>query len=88
MQRDGWKCVQCGQQATEVNHIVPFSVFPPDEKWKANLPSNLESLCLKHHAIITARQRKEFIVLDDPNDTSTSARNRKKKRRRKQGFYY
>lgn len=88
MARDHHKCVECGQPATEVNHIVPFSRFAPDEKWKANMPTNLEALCLKHHAIKTAHQRKEDIVLADPNDTSTSARNRKKQRRRKQGFYY
>ena len=88
LMRDNYKCVECGQPADEVNHIVPFARFSEEEKWKANMPSNLESLCLKHHAIKTAQQRKEDIVLDDPNDRSTSARNRKKKRRRKQGFYY
>lgn len=88
MARDGYRCVQCGQEATEVNHIKPHYLFPPDEILKANLPSNLESLCLKCHAIVTAKQRKDMIVLDDAHDTTTSARNRKKKRRRKQGFYY
>lgn len=85
--RDHGKCVKCGQPATEVNHIVPFGKFPPDEKWRANLPSNLESLCMHDHAVITARQRQDDIIIDDPNDTSTSARNRKKKRLRKQGRY-
>ena len=88
MARDDRKCVRCGQPATEVNHIIPFAEFPEDEKWRANMPDNLEALCLKHHAVETARQRKDWIVLDDPDDRSTTARNRKKKRRRKQGFHY
>lgn len=88
MRRDDRRCVKCGQPATEVNHIVPFSEFGPGEKWQANVMSNLEALCLKHHAIETAKQRKNAIILDDPDDRSTSARNRKKKRRRKSGFHY
>lgn len=88
MARDNYSCVKCGQPATEVNHIVPHSSFEPENYHKANMPSNLEALCLKCHAVITAKQRKNMIVLDDVNDTSTSARNRKKKRRRKQGFHY
>jgi 5-methylcytosine-specific restriction endonuclease McrA len=88
MARDKHSCVKCGQPASEVNHIKQLSLFPLDERWKANLPSNLEALCLKHHAIITAQQRKDAIVLDDPDDTSTSARNRKKKRMRKAGYHF
>lgn len=86
--RDNYKCVKCGGKATEVNHIVPFGKFPPDEKWKANLPGNLESLCIKDHAVITRKQRRDNIQPNESYDFSTSARNRKKKRRRKQGFYY
>ena len=87
-QRDGNVCAQCGQPAHEVDHILELDEFAPDDKWKANLPSNLQLLCFHHHAVKTARYRKEKIDLGDPDDTSTSARNRKKKRRRQQGFHY
>lgn len=87
-QRDGYRCVRCGAPAHEVNHIQELSSFAPEDKWRANLPSNLETLCFQHHAQETARYRKEQIILDDPDDTSTSARNRKRKRMRKQGFYF
>ena len=86
--RDNYKCVECGQPATEVNHIIPFASFPPDEKARANSLTNLESLCMKDHAVKTAKQRKDWIIVADPADFSTSARNRKKKRMRKRGFYY
>lgn len=86
--RDNYKCVECGQPATEVNHIIPFASFPPEEKARANSLTNLESLCMKDHAVKTAKQRKDWIIVDDPDDFSTSARNRKKKRMRKRGFYY
>lgn len=87
-QRDNYKCVICGSPAKEVDHIDELASFEPEDKWRANLPSNLQTLCFHHHAVKTARFRKEAIVLDDPDDTSTTARNRKKKRRRKQGFHY
>lgn len=70
----------CTQSAHEVDHIVEVNEFAPDEKWKANLPSNLQVLCFKHHLMKTNEYRKSLIDLGDPNDTSTSARNRKKKR--------
>jgi 5-methylcytosine-specific restriction endonuclease McrA len=86
--RFGRKCAICGQFAIEVDHIVEMAEFAPEDKWRANLPSNLQLLCFQHHAEKTAKYRRDKIVLDDPDDTSTSARNRKKKRRRKNGIYY
>lgn len=86
LERDNHKCVKCGARAEEVNHIVAFSSFAPEDKWKANMASNLESLCRSCHKEITNEQRREWIVVDDMYDFSTSARNRKKKRRRKYGL--
>lgn len=86
--RDNHKCVRCGGPATEVNHIIPFSTFSPESQPKANLPDNLESLCMSCHAVETKKQRIAGIQPDDTFDFSTSARNRKKKRRRKQGYHY
>ena len=86
--RDNYKCVKCGGPAVEVHHIVAFGTFSPENQHKANLPDNLESLCIACHAVETKRQRIEGIQPDDTFDFSTSARNRKKKRRRKQGYYY
>lgn len=84
----GFKCAICGSYATEIDHIEELDTFAPDEKWKANLLSNLQLLCFHHHSVKTARYRKSKIDVGDPNDRSTSARNRKKKRRRAQGFHY
>lgn len=77
----------CRAEAFEVDHIVELNEFPEEEKWRANLQSNLQVLCFYHHQIKTAEYRKSKIDVGDPNDRSTSARNRKKKRRRAQGFY-
>lgn len=85
--RMGNVCAECNEAAYEVDHIVELNEFPDDEKWKADLPSNLQLLCYEHHLKKTNRYRKEQIVLSDPNDYSTSARNRKKKRRRKMGYW-
>lgn len=82
------KCSRCGKEAYEVDHIVELNEFADDEKWKANLPSNLQLLCYYCHLEKTNEYKKSKIELKDPNDYSTSARNRKKQRRRKQGFYY
>ena len=87
-QRDGGVCAVCGSPANEVDHIVELNEFAPDDKWKANLPGNLQLLCFHHHTLKTVQYGKTQISIDDPDDTSTSARNRKKKRRRQQGFYY
>lgn len=73
----------CSNPAHEVDHIVELNEFPPDEKWKANLPSNLQVLCFQHHLLKTNAYRKSLISEGDPNDRSTSARNRKKKRMKK-----
>lgn len=86
--RNGNICAECGAPAYEIDHIVELSEFAPEDKWKANLPSNLQLLCYDHHLRKTNEFRKEQIVLKDPNDQRTSARNRKKQRRRKRGFYY
>lgn len=86
--RAGNVCAECNEYAYEVDHIIELNEFPEDEKWKADLPSNLQLLCYEHHLRKTNQYKKDQIVLRDPNDYSTSARSRKKSRRRKQGFYY
>lgn len=47
LQRDGYKCVKCGQIASEVDHIKPIQT--PDG-WELRLDyDNLQSLCLDCH---------------------------------------
>ena len=86
--RAGNVCAECNQPAYEVDHIVEIHEFPDGDKWKADLPSNLQLLCYEHHLQKTNRYKRDKIVLKDHSDYSTSARNRKKQRRRKLGFYY
>ena len=41
--RDGYLCLECGQPAQHVDHIVPV------EKGGSDALSNLQSLCAKHN---------------------------------------
>ena len=44
---DGFRCVKCGQIASEVDHIKPIQT---DEGWELRYNfDNLQSLCLKCH---------------------------------------
>ena len=45
LKRDNYKCLQCGEKADQVHHIVPVCVNP-DLEFEM---SNLESRCLKCH---------------------------------------
>jgi hypothetical protein len=57
LKRDGFKCLECGMNNDEhmekygnglhVNHIHPFHNFT--DYRKANVLSNLETLCVSHH---------------------------------------
>lgn len=46
-------CVRCGEWATDVDHIVPRRIAPE----RRLDPSNLQSLCKRHHS--GAKQREE-----------------------------
>jgi 5-methylcytosine-specific restriction protein A len=46
-------CVQCGKQATDVDHINPISSYPALRL----APSNLRSLCHACHSARTARDQ-------------------------------
>lgn len=46
-------CVRCGDWATDVDHIVPRRIAPE----RRLDPSNLQSLCKRHHS--GAKQREE-----------------------------
>lgn len=83
-----FECAECGGYAVEIDHIIEMIDFAPEDRWMANLPSNLQLLCYDHHLKKTANFRKSRIDVGDPNDRSTTARNRKKKRMRSRGFYY
>lgn len=47
LQRDGWRCVRCGNIATEVDHIIPIQ--QPDGWDKRFDVDNLQSLCTRCH---------------------------------------
>jgi 5-methylcytosine-specific restriction enzyme A len=42
LERDGYRCVICGQPANVVDHIIPRSAGGTDD------PANLQSLCTYH----------------------------------------
>lgn len=92
LERYDYTCVQCGLQGNQVDHIIPLEDFSPGQKHRANVLSNLQVLCDKHHKEKTRKQLRDKAEegLGHVNffDTSTSARNRKKKRRRAQGIWY
>lgn len=50
LKRDGWKCDLCGDPATEVDHIVPFT------EGGRSTPSNLRAICRPCHASKSARE--------------------------------
>lgn len=51
--RDNYTCQRCGEQHQEgmktwpVDHIIPWRCF--EDKWSANDPSNLATLCPRCH---------------------------------------
>jgi hypothetical protein len=50
LQRDGGRCCVCGKTSSIVHHVVPFRLF---NNWsEANLESNLQTLCSKHHTSV------------------------------------
>lgn len=83
-----YRCAVCGEKANQVDHIRELNEFPPDKKYLANMLSNLQLLCDKHHEEKTNTYRTSLVEEPDYFDYSTSGRNRKKKRRKRQGFYY
>lgn len=92
--RDEHQCVECGRPTEIVDHIVPLSEFDFNERWKANLPSNLQLLCESHHNNKTTDEKRakheepEFDPLASMRDRSVSNRARKKARSRAKGIYY
>lgn len=47
IQDDGYKCLECGEFATEVDHIIPIQT---PEGWDLRFDwSNLQSLCVNCH---------------------------------------
>jgi len=47
LQEDGYRCVKCGEFATEVDHIIPIQT--PDG-WERRFDlSNTQSLCIRCH---------------------------------------
>jgi 5-methylcytosine-specific restriction endonuclease McrA len=54
--RDGHVCRRCGKSQQEngrrlsVDHIIPWRIFPEDQKVQANEDSNLASLCTSCHS--------------------------------------
>lgn len=58
LQDDGYKCVECGAIASEVDHIVPIQT---PEGWELRLDyNNTRSLCLTCHN----KKHKRFIKKD------------------------
>lgn len=84
--RDSHRCAICGEYANEVDHIVELSTFDYSEVWKANLPSNLQLLCEKHHKEKTKNFRKSQIPTFVTYDPTISPRANKKKRMKAEGY--
>lgn len=84
--RDNHSCAVCGERANDVDHIQELSTFSHEDLWKANLPSNLQLLCDKHHK----KKNKEFAKEKRPEmfvyDHSVSPRANKKRRMRIEGY--
>ena len=51
--RDRWRCVLCGERATDVDHIVELA-----DGGSFHDQSNLRSLCREHHKAKTAESRR------------------------------
>lgn len=86
-QRDNYQCAVCGEYAIEVDHIEELALFSDADRWKANLASNLQLLCKKHHKNKTNEFRESRAKKDDDMyDRSISARARKKRRLRNLGY--
>jgi 5-methylcytosine-specific restriction protein A len=49
LRRDGYRCCVCGNEATEVDHIIPKAQGGTDD------PDNLQSICRRCHRQKTAR---------------------------------
>ena len=52
--RDGYRCVECGVPAIEVDHIITVAEGGTDD------PSNLQVLCSKHHRLKTIEDIKRI----------------------------
>lgn len=53
LERDGWKCRECGEaRGLEVDHVEPVRSAPK----RAFDPSNLQALCRKCHSSKTRRE--------------------------------
>lgn len=71
--RDAHTCQRCGKTQAEnrrrlcVDHIIPWRLFPEDDKHAANDPKNLVSLCTACHSWKTAHAEQRWLrgdVLD------------------------
>lgn len=62
LRRDRHRCVECGRQATEVDHIVPVA-RAIEQGINADAMDNLRSLCVECHAAKTERDRIEGMRL-------------------------
>ena len=48
LERDGWRCVQCGKAGRlEVDHVIPLEREPGQDPYD---PDGLQSLCVNCHA--------------------------------------
>lgn len=90
----GHVCAVCGGVANEVDHIEPLSSFPFEERHKANLLSNLQLLCRKHHNEKTRQEARDrhgsdgYDPLQDMHNYHKSNRSRKKARQRANNIWY
>ena len=62
LNRDGYRCVLCGDDGTEVDHIRPRRGILPDDAGCLNHQDNLRTLCHACHVQVTNRQRGEANV--------------------------
>lgn len=60
LERDGYRCQieNCPEQASECDHITPKAAGGSDD------PSNLRSVCRRHHLTLTARFRQKLSMRD------------------------
>jgi len=56
LDRDGWRCVQCGAAGRlECDHVVPLHVDPKQDPYD---PANLQALCRGCHVEKTRRENR------------------------------
>lgn len=56
-ERDGNKCIQCGDVATDCDHITPVALGGTND------PENLQSLCSRCHDVKTKKDIKKIAAI-------------------------